>query len=123
MCFLGFPPPFPPLPVVLQAGVGFVDNGGQSFLTSAALCAPWSPLPPNMFVRACPVCGGGGGAKGLYYFQIHAWLQHFPAEQLLVLKSEDYFSDPEAIVTRITDFIKGTRASLPTRTVLLWGWD
>jgi len=44
----------------------------------------------------------------LYYFQIHAWLQHFPATQMLVLKSEDYFADPEAVVATITDFIHGT---------------
>lgn len=43
--------------------------------------------------------------RGLYYFQIHAWLQHFPATQMLVLKSEDYFADPEAVVATITDFI------------------
>ena len=30
-------------------------------------------------------------AQGLYFNQLQNWLKHFPIEQILILKSEDFF--------------------------------
>lgn len=45
-------------------------------------------------------------ARGLYVNQIDEILKHYPREQLLVLKSEEMFSDPQAICSRIFDFLE-----------------
>ena len=47
--------------------------------------------------------------RGLYYFQILRWLQHYPQEQVLVLRSEDYFAAPNTTLETIVDFLKGTK--------------
>lgn len=32
--------------------------------------------------------------RGIYYEQLRFWFEHFPREQFLILKSEDYFAQP-----------------------------
>ncbi|MGR8920876.1 MAG: sulfotransferase domain-containing protein [Gammaproteobacteria bacterium] len=44
-------------------------------------------------------------ARGRYTEQIDRWLEHFPAENLLVLKSEDMYEDPRGVVNRTFDFL------------------
>ena len=44
-------------------------------------------------------------ARGVYVDQLMAWRKFFPEEQLLVLKSEDLFADPAAVVERSLDFL------------------
>jgi hypothetical protein len=44
-------------------------------------------------------------ARGRYAEQLDRWLEHFPREQLLVLRSEDLLSDPEDTYARVLDFL------------------
>ncbi|MDQ3782987.1 MAG: sulfotransferase domain-containing protein [Actinomycetota bacterium] len=55
-------------------------------------------------------------AKGRYAEQIQRWLEHFPQERLLVIKSEDLFSDPEPVLSELWRFLgvgTGNGASFP----------
>lgn len=44
-------------------------------------------------------------ARGIYADQIQNWLHFFPKEQLLVLKSEDLYKDPAAVLKTTFDFL------------------
>jgi Sulfotransferase domain len=44
-------------------------------------------------------------ARGLYADQLERWLAHFPREQLLVLRSEDFFARPAEICAETLDFL------------------
>ena len=44
-------------------------------------------------------------ARGHYVEQLRRWLDRFPAEQLLFVKSEDFFADPALAYRRATDFL------------------
>lgn len=44
-------------------------------------------------------------AKGRYAEQIERWLQHFPREQFLFLRTEDLFGEPASIYREITSFL------------------
>jgi Sulfotransferase domain len=48
-------------------------------------------------------------ARGLYADQLERWLEHFPPEQLLVLRSEDFFEGPAEVYAETLDFL-GLRA-------------
>jgi hypothetical protein len=43
--------------------------------------------------------------RGLYAEQLERWLACFPKEQLLVLRSEDFFAEPETILGEAFEFI------------------
>jgi hypothetical protein len=43
--------------------------------------------------------------RGLYAEQLERWLAHFPREQLLVIRSEDYFERPEATYAEVLELI------------------
>jgi hypothetical protein len=45
-------------------------------------------------------------ARGRYAEQIERWLVQFPRERLLVLKSEDFFADPESTLHRVLDYLR-----------------
>jgi hypothetical protein len=45
-------------------------------------------------------------ARGRYADQLAAWFAHFPRERLLVLRSEDLYADPAAVVRQVTDFLE-----------------
>ncbi len=45
-----------------------------------------------------PYMSPGFMLYGFYYEQLKIWFEHFPREQLLVLKSEDYFADPARLL-------------------------
>lgn len=60
--------------------------------------------------------------RGLYAEQLERWLEHFPREQLLVLRAEDMLADPAAIYAetlrflgarphQLDDFVARNRAS------------
>lgn len=53
-------------------------------------------------------------ARGIYLPQVRNWLRSFPAEQLLVLRSEDMYADPQDVVDQVTDFLGVDRHPLPT---------
>ena len=42
---------------------------------------------------------------GLYFEQIKRWLDIFPKNQILILKAEDFFSNPAKITSRVFDFL------------------
>jgi hypothetical protein len=43
--------------------------------------------------------------RGLYAEQLERWFEHFPREQLLVLRAEDFFARPEEILAQVFEFI------------------
>lgn len=45
-------------------------------------------------------------APGLYFFQLKEWFRLFSKEQLLILKSEDFFENPKRSFDAVTDFLK-----------------
>ncbi len=44
-------------------------------------------------------------ARSQYAPQIERWLEHFPGEQLLLLRTEDLQREPEPTLGRVTDFL------------------
>jgi hypothetical protein len=44
-------------------------------------------------------------SRGAYVDQLKEWRRYFDEEQFLVLKSEDFFENPEAVLERVLDFL------------------
>lgn len=44
-------------------------------------------------------------ARGVYINQIKNWRKYFPKEQFLILKSEDFFADPDKTLTHVYNFL------------------
>ncbi len=44
--------------------------------------------------------------RGLYSDQLKNWLQYFPLEQMMIIKSEDFFQNTEVIVKQVLDFLQ-----------------
>jgi hypothetical protein len=44
-------------------------------------------------------------ARGVYVDQIASWLDVFPREQMLILKSEDLYADPPAVLQEVCSFL------------------
>jgi hypothetical protein len=44
-------------------------------------------------------------SRGIYVDQLKAWMNFFPREQFLILKSEDFFSDPPSIYRQVLKFL------------------
>jgi hypothetical protein len=44
-------------------------------------------------------------ARGAYSDQLDRWLERFPREQLLVLRSECFYSDPKEVIARVQGFL------------------
>lgn len=51
-------------------------------------------------------------AKGVYIEFLKEWMSLFPREQLLILKSEDFYADPQAIVQQVLNFLDLPRYEL-----------
>ncbi len=45
-------------------------------------------------------------SKGIYVDQLEGWTSRFPREQLLILKSEDFYADPQAVLKRVLDLLE-----------------
>ncbi|MEH7223930.1 sulfotransferase domain-containing protein [Bacillus sp. JJ1566] len=43
--------------------------------------------------------------RGIYANQLERWMQYFPREQFLILKSEDFFKDTLSSFKQVTDFL------------------
>lgn len=43
--------------------------------------------------------------RGYYAEQLERWFEHFPREQLLILKSEDFFSNPAGVHQEVLQFL------------------
>jgi hypothetical protein len=52
-------------------------------------------------------------ARGLYLQQIERWLRSFPRERLMIVRSTDMFSDPDATVRAVERFLGIEELSLP----------
>lgn len=52
-------------------------------------------------------------ARGLYADQIQQWLRYFPREQLLMLRSEDFYADPAAALKQALVFLDMPPSALP----------
>lgn len=48
---------------------------------------------------------GGHILESLYYYKLKRWMSLFPPEQFLILKSEDFFSQPSKIMAEVFDFL------------------
>lgn len=53
-------------------------------------------------------------ARGIYLPQLQNWRRSFPEGQLLVVRSEDMYTDVQGVFDRISDFLGLGRATLPT---------
>lgn len=53
-------------------------------------------------------------ARGIYLPQLRNWLSVFPAEQLLVLRSEDMYDDVQGVFDQVCDFLVVPRFELAT---------
>lgn len=53
-------------------------------------------------------------SRGVYIIQIKRWLQHFPKKQILFLKSEEFFKDPEATVCTVFSFLGARQVPMST---------
>jgi hypothetical protein len=52
-------------------------------------------------------------ARGMYLQQVERWLRYFPREQLMIVRSTDMFSDPDATVRAVERFLGIEELSLP----------
>jgi hypothetical protein len=43
--------------------------------------------------------------RGIYIDQLQNWMQYFPREQMLILRSEDLYSDPAAVLKQTLEFL------------------
>lgn len=53
-------------------------------------------------------------ARGIYQPQLEAWTSAFPREQLLVLRSEDMYSDVQVVFNQVCRFLQLPTIVLPT---------
>lgn len=53
-------------------------------------------------------------ARGVYLPQIHNWRESFPAEQLLILRSEDMYADVQGVFDGVCAFLGVPHHRLPT---------
>jgi len=44
-------------------------------------------------------------ARSRYAEQVERWLEHFPGEQILFLKAEDLFEEPQEVLDRVHEFL------------------
>lgn len=51
-------------------------------------------------------------ARGRYVEQLKTWMNLFPMEQFLILKSEDFYSNPAIVFHRVLDFLELPRFEL-----------
>lgn len=51
--------------------------------------------------------------NGLYIFYLKRWLTTFPRDQFLILKSEDFFSDPSTTMNKVHNFLNISAHQLP----------
>ena len=55
-------------------------------------------------------------ARGLYANQLDRWFSVFPRERLLILRSEDFYADPAAILAQTLDYLDMPRDGMPEET-------
>jgi len=50
--------------------------------------------------------------RGIYVDQLQNWLRYYPKEQILILKSEDLYSNPAATLKKTLEFLGVTNGEL-----------
>lgn len=50
--------------------------------------------------------------RGLYLAQIRRWAENFPRSSLLIIRSEDFYADPDSAYADVTDFLGLSRFPL-----------
>jgi len=48
---------------------------------------------------------GGHILESLYFYKLKRWMSLFPQEQFLILKSEDFFTQPSTVMSQVFDFL------------------
>ena len=48
---------------------------------------------------------------GLYYMQLMNWLCNFPAENIMIIQSEEFYNNPTTVVSQVLHFINLTSLS------------
>jgi len=48
---------------------------------------------------------GGYIQESLYVYKLQRWFKLFPSKQLLILKSEDFFAQPQTVMTKVFTFL------------------
>jgi hypothetical protein len=43
--------------------------------------------------------------RGIYFYQVKNWIENFPKEQIIILKSEDFFRNTNEVFTRVLSFL------------------
>lgn len=61
-------------------------------------------------------------SRGEYLPQIENWLKHFPASQLLVIRSEDLYADTQNTFDRVSTFLRLPTMQMPTRKTFNATW-
>ncbi len=72
---------------------------------SARLAPEWPQLANDPGYRATPFRRYSYVARGRYADQLERWLAHFRRSQILIMRSEDLFADPEMYFAEILDFL------------------
>ena len=44
-------------------------------------------------------------SRGIYVDQLEAWMRAFARDQILILKSEDFYAEPAAVLRRVQQFL------------------
>ncbi|MDB9314127.1 sulfotransferase domain-containing protein [Spirulina sp. CS-785/01] len=60
----------------------------------------------NFDVSSLPSPGCFHLGTGLYFLHLRKWVQYFSLDQMLILKSEDFFSYPNDSLHRVTQFLQ-----------------
>lgn len=55
-------------------------------------------------------------SRGIYVDQLKVWMDIFPKEQFLILKSEDYFASTSAILKRVFEFLNLSSSKMKVNT-------
>ncbi len=78
----------------VQAGDGPRDDGPPEDGDGRAGSRPGPDRPRSSYL-----------SRGVYVDQLERWAEHFDREQMLVLKSEDFFADPVRTLEVVLDFL------------------
>lgn len=80
-----------PFETIVRRGIEWLSNPGLAPLVEAAAEAEHNPV---RYMR-----------KGLYAESVARWLECFPRESFLFLKSESFFDDPQKTLKAVFDFL------------------
>ena len=66
---------------------------------------PWCLGDLNSLQRGCGYIGGRLNIS-MYYIHLHKWMQFYPRESFLLLKTEEMKREPERVMAQIADFLQ-----------------